>query len=126
LRDRFEKQEFLALMVPAMLPPPTPFKLFVFSAGVFKMRVVWFLLAIASGRLFRFAILSALTIAFGPQIVNEARDLLLHHLGYTLLGAVLFLLGLYFIFRHFRSPMAKIAQELQNDGPATKPNAELH
>ncbi len=31
LRDRFEKQEFLALMIPSMLPPPTPWKLFVFD-----------------------------------------------------------------------------------------------
>ncbi|HMF15608.1 MAG TPA: VTT domain-containing protein, partial [Gemmataceae bacterium] len=58
IRDRFERQEFLALMVPATLPPPTPFKLFVFSAGVFEMRLPHFLLAIASGRLIRFGILS--------------------------------------------------------------------
>jgi len=31
LRDRFENQEFFAMMVPAMLPPPTPFKLFLLS-----------------------------------------------------------------------------------------------
>ena len=51
IRDRFERQEFLALMVPAILPPPTPFKLFVFAAGVFEMRLYQFLLAIAGGRL---------------------------------------------------------------------------
>jgi membrane protein YqaA with SNARE-associated domain len=70
IRDRFEKQEFLALMVPAILPPPTPFKLFVFSAGVFEMKVLDFLLAITSGRLIRFAAVSVLTIIFGPQIVT--------------------------------------------------------
>ncbi len=32
LRDRFEKQEFLAIMVPAMMPPPMPVKLFEFAS----------------------------------------------------------------------------------------------
>jgi len=38
LRIRFEKQEFLAMAIPSMLPPPTPWKLFVFAAGVLKCR----------------------------------------------------------------------------------------
>src|SRR5215467_10590154 len=68
IRDRFEKQEFLALMVPSMLPPPTPFKLFVFSAGVFEMKFPAFLLAIFVGRMLRFGVLSVLTIMFGERI----------------------------------------------------------
>jgi membrane protein YqaA with SNARE-associated domain len=39
MRNRFENQEFLAMMIPSMLPPPTPWKAFVFAAGVFEMRV---------------------------------------------------------------------------------------
>ena len=39
IRDRFERQEFLAIMIPAMLPPPTPLKLFEFAAGVFEMKL---------------------------------------------------------------------------------------
>src|SRR5205807_2902417 len=73
IRDRFERQEFLALMVPAMLPPPTPFKLLVFSAGVFEMKPVAFLMAIISGRMVRFGLLSVLTVIFGPQIVAETK-----------------------------------------------------
>ena len=34
----FEEHEFWALMFPAMLPPPMPFKIFVLGAAVFEMR----------------------------------------------------------------------------------------
>ena len=54
LRDRFERQEFLAVMIPSMLPPPTPWKLFVFGAGVFEMRLVNFMLAVFAGRVVRY------------------------------------------------------------------------
>ncbi|MFT3971939.1 MAG: hypothetical protein QM699_00205 [Amaricoccus sp.] len=47
IRDRFEKQEFFAIMIPAMLPPPTPMKLFEFAAGVFEMKPLGYLLAIS-------------------------------------------------------------------------------
>ena len=40
MKLRFEKQEFLAMAIPSALPPPTPWKAFVFAAGVFEMRVI--------------------------------------------------------------------------------------
>ena len=46
LRARFERQEFLAVMIPSLLPPPAPWKIFVFSAGVFEMRVPLYMLAV--------------------------------------------------------------------------------
>lgn len=67
---RFEKSEFLTLALPAMLPPPTPFKLFVLGAGVAEMSLWRFLLGIFSGRFARFLILSLLTLKFGPEVVN--------------------------------------------------------
>jgi membrane protein YqaA with SNARE-associated domain len=70
LRDRFEKQEFLAVMVPSLLPPPVTWKLFVFGAGVFEMRTVNFLLAVWVGRIIRFGVETALTVIYGPQIVS--------------------------------------------------------
>jgi membrane protein YqaA with SNARE-associated domain len=115
IRDRFEKQEFLALMVPAMLPPPTPFKLFVFSAGVFEMKFPAFLLAIITGRLVRFGTLSVLTIIFGPQIVAETRTLIKTHpwvLVLTILGLIL---GAYLVYRLLRQPAKEIAEELKHD-----------
>src|SRR3974390_454653 len=75
LRMRFERQEFLAVMIPSMLPPPAPWKLFVFGAGVFEMRVPVFLLAVVAGRMVRWLILSALVLELGPG----AADLVAHH-----------------------------------------------
>ena len=81
----FEKHEFWALMFPAMLPPPTPFKLFVLAAAAFEMRFSHFLAAIFAGRFVRFLILALLTLKFGPQFVEMTGSLFRHHLRLVLL-----------------------------------------
>jgi len=75
LRTRFERQEFLAVMIPSMLPPPAPWKMFVFAAGVFEMRIIPFMLAVVAGRVVRWLILSMLVLKLGPG----AADLVAHH-----------------------------------------------
>jgi membrane protein YqaA with SNARE-associated domain len=94
LRNRFEKQEFLAIMIPSLMPPPTTWKLFVFAAGVFEMRTVTFMLAVFVGRLVRFGIECLLVIRYGPQIVNAIGDLAQKHLGLTLVVLALIFGGL--------------------------------
>jgi membrane protein YqaA with SNARE-associated domain len=85
MRTRFERQEFLAMMIPSMLPPPTPWKAFVFAAGVFEMRVPAFLLSVFVGRMVRWLILSALVLKLGPGAV----DLVAHHALPLVGGAML-------------------------------------
>ncbi len=80
IKSSFERHEFLAIMLPSMLPPPTPFKLFVLSAGVAEMRFSHFLAAIFFGRFLRFVLLSFLVIRFGPQIVDFLGSIMHHHL----------------------------------------------
>ena len=84
IRDRFERQEFLAIMIPAMLPPPTPLKLFEFSAGVFEMKPVVFLLAIFCGKFAQFIACSLITIWFGPKLVHSLRHIVHQHHGLVL------------------------------------------
>jgi membrane protein YqaA with SNARE-associated domain len=115
IRDRFERQEFLALMVPAMLPPPTPFKLFVFSAGVFEMKPVAFLLAIVSGRLVRFGVLSILTVVFGQEIVDQTKNLIKTHPSVLALIVVGLGLVCYLVYRLLRQPAKEIAEELKHE-----------
>src|SRR5580658_8163055 len=85
MRARFERQEFLAMMIPSMLPPPTPWKAFVFAAGVFEMRVPAFLLSVFVGRMVRWLILSALVLKLGPGAV----DIVAHHALPVVGGAML-------------------------------------
>jgi membrane protein YqaA with SNARE-associated domain len=75
MRARFERQEFLAMMIPSMLPPPTPWKAFVFAAGVFEMRIVPFMLAVFCGRMVRWLLLSLLVLKLGPGAV----EIVAHH-----------------------------------------------
>jgi membrane protein YqaA with SNARE-associated domain len=83
----FERHEFWALMFPGMLPPPTPFKVFVLGAAVFEMRFRDFLAAVFAGRFVRFMVLALLTLWFGPQIVELTGKLFRQHF-YWVLGAV--------------------------------------
>jgi membrane protein YqaA with SNARE-associated domain len=83
----FEQHEFWALMFPGMLPPPTPFKLFVLGAAVFEMRFRDFLAAVFAGRFVRFMVLALLTLWFGPRIVELTGTLVRQHFSW-LLGAV--------------------------------------
>ena len=93
IRDRFERQEFFAIFVPAMLPPPTPLKLFEFAAGVFEMKPLPFTLAIFCGKLVQFLACSLITIWFGPALIHSLRAGMREHLslliGFALLGLLL-------------------------------------
>lgn len=75
IRTRFERQEFLAVMIPSMLPPPAPWKIFIFASGVFEMRIVPFMLAVFTGRMIRWLLLSLLVLKLGPG----AAGLVAHH-----------------------------------------------
>jgi membrane protein YqaA with SNARE-associated domain len=75
----FQKHPFWSLMFPAMLPPPTPFKLFALAAAVSEMQFGHFLLAIFAGRFIRFLILATLTLKFGPQFVQIFGNLFREH-----------------------------------------------
>ena len=74
LRGWYEKNEFLTVALPAVLPPPTPFKLFVLAAGVFQVRFRYFLVALVVGRGLRYFLWGFLTIRYGEQTIVFLRS----------------------------------------------------
>ena len=103
LRDRFEKQEFLAIMLPAMCPPPMPVKIFELAAGVFEMRLTSYFLAILAGKFLRFAIESTLVIIYGPAILATVLTMFRRHsnIALGLVGALIFGLLFYIVRKVF-------------------------
>ena len=68
IRNWFEKYEFLTVLVPAIMPPPTPFKAFIITAGVVEVRVGKFLLALFIGRTIRYFSEAFLAVNYGLAV----------------------------------------------------------
>jgi membrane protein YqaA with SNARE-associated domain len=119
---RFEKQEFLAMAIPSALPPPTPWKVFVFSAGVFEMKLWNFMLAVFIGRAVRYGLGAVLTIKYGPQIVSVIGDLFRHHLAATLVGLGVVLVAIFIWMRRKRKKSNSDGEDEQNPRPTSDQN----
>ncbi len=120
IHEAFDKHPFWSLMFPAMLPPPTPFKLFVLAAAVSEMGFARFLLAIFSGRMVRFLVLGVLTIKFGPDVVHLFGTVFKQHY-YLLLEAILVGLVIWLVIRRKKKKtlIAEDAEDSQSSPRGT-------
>jgi len=67
--DLFQRYGAWALIVPALLPPPAPFKIFVLMAGVAGMSSTRFIVAIAVGRGARYFAEALLALWYGRAAI---------------------------------------------------------
>ena len=88
------RYDMLAVMLPAVLPPPFPFKAFVLTAGVFRFRLSRFIAAVFIGRAIRFLIEGWLAITYG----NEALSLIKEN-SLTVLAVVGGLVAIFLIIK---------------------------
>lgn len=64
----FRRYGILTVAVPSILPPPCPFKIFVLSAGVFRLSLPAFLLAVTIGRTVRYSMWGILAVMYGESV----------------------------------------------------------
>jgi len=57
----------MAVLIPSLLPPPAPFKIFVLLAGVVGISATRLVIAIAIGRSIRYVTLGVLAVRFGAR-----------------------------------------------------------
>jgi membrane protein YqaA with SNARE-associated domain len=118
-RDKLEnllgRYDMLAVIVPALMPPPFPFKPFVLSAGVFKLKIARFVAAIFIGRAARFLIEGWLAIRFGKDAERMIRQ---HGLKVLIaLGGILLIsLALKFYRKRSRRAPPLTVDEIQPPG----------
>jgi membrane protein YqaA with SNARE-associated domain len=60
-----EKNAFLSVFIPAILPPPLPFKIFVLAEGVFQVPLRTFVLALLLGRALRYFAEGVFAVRYG-------------------------------------------------------------
>jgi membrane protein YqaA with SNARE-associated domain len=91
-----QRHGIMAVLVPSLLPPPAPFKIFVLLAGVAHIDVRHFVLAIALGRGLRYLALGLLAVRYGERardyIVRNGMQVSLVALGVLAAGFVSYLL----------------------------------
>ncbi len=89
IHDWVRRYRFLGVAVPAILPPPVPFKPFVLAAGVFQVPMDTFALALMVGRGLRYSIEGFLAMEYGEQITHYFVE---NKLEFTLI--IVFTIGL--------------------------------
>lgn len=67
VQKALDEYDIWALLVAAVMPPPFPFKIFVLSAGAFRVKLWRFVLAMLLGRGFRFVLEGWLAVRYGEQ-----------------------------------------------------------
>jgi membrane protein YqaA with SNARE-associated domain len=74
-RAAFHRWDILALAVPALLPPPMPFKIFVLASGVFAFPFARFAATILISRGLRYASWSVLGLLYGQRALGMLQAL---------------------------------------------------
>ncbi len=70
IQNWVRRYKFLSVAVPAILPPPLPFKPFVLAAGVLQIPTGTFALALIVGRGLRYTIEGILALRYGEQATS--------------------------------------------------------
>jgi membrane protein YqaA with SNARE-associated domain len=96
---------FLALLIPSLLPPPAPFKVFVLGAGLARVNPASFGLALVVGRGLRYLIVALLAVWYGDTALRYIEA---HGRGAALAAtAVLLLSAVGFIWWQRRRAVAE-------------------
>jgi len=70
IKEWVEKNAFLSAFIPAILPPPFPFKPFVLAEGVFQVPWRTFVMAILLGRGLRYGVEGILAVRYGDAALD--------------------------------------------------------
>jgi len=110
-----KRNDFVAILVAALLPPPAPLKVFLLTAGVLRVNAVTFGVALLVGRGLRFGAEAWLGARYGVQ----AEDYIHHNLGRVSLALVLVIVSFALVRRYLARRTEDGTRETGNGTPGT-------
>jgi membrane protein YqaA with SNARE-associated domain len=105
----YERFGFLAIGIPAILPPPLPFKIFVATAGALEYPRWKFLLTVMIARSFRYYVEGILAVFYGQRVLLFLKDNGLVILSVA--GAVILIGVMIYLVRRRRRPNLVVEEE---------------
>src|SRR5215467_2632288 len=108
----YERFGFFAIAIPAVLPPPLPFKIFVATAGALEYPRWKFLLTVMIARALRYYVEGILAVFYGKRVLLFLKDNGLVII--SIVATILLIVGLiYLLINRRRNVVATVAV---NDG----------
>ena len=101
-----QRNGVLAVLIPSLLPPPAPFKIFVLLAGVAGIPISRFIMAIAIGRGIRYFGEGLLAIRYGDQTIAFLENNL-RTVSFALVGLIVVGIGAYFLWTKARAARSR-------------------
>jgi membrane protein YqaA with SNARE-associated domain len=98
VKQKLDRNAFVAVMAGVVAPPPFPSKLIILAAGAFGVRRMKFANGVFVGRLLRYSVLAYVGARFGDQAAAVLKE---HYPVFAL--SLVAALVLYALVRHFRS-----------------------
>jgi membrane protein YqaA with SNARE-associated domain len=96
IKEWVDEHAFLSVFIPAILPPPLPFKIFILAEGVFQVPLKTFVLSLLLGRGLRYFAEGILAVFYGEAVLQF---LMVHSRSFAL--SVVGVLALLYIVTHF-------------------------
>jgi len=96
IKDWVDSHAFFSVSIPALLPPPFPFKIFVLAQGVFQVPLRTFVLSILFSRSLRYLIEGILAVRYGDSAL---RFMMTHSAAFAI--SILVVLVLMFVITRF-------------------------
>jgi membrane protein YqaA with SNARE-associated domain len=112
----YERFGFLAIGIPAILPPPLPFKIFVATAGALEYPRWKFLLTVMIARSFRYYVEGILAVYYGRRVLLFMKDNGLVIL--SIVGSIVLIAGIVYIIVTRRKGATPLANENDEETPA--------
>lgn len=96
IKEWVDSHAFLSVFIPAILPPPLPFKVFILAEGVFQVPLRTFVLSLLLGRGLRYFAEGILAVLYGDAVLQF---LMVHSRSFAI--SVVGVLALLYVVTHF-------------------------